>query len=87
MIVGSIIDLGRNLGLPVLAEGVETDEAWERLDELGCALVQGYRLSRPVAPDVFFDWLVEREGDPVPATPAEAEVIPLASRAGASVPR
>jgi diguanylate cyclase (GGDEF)-like protein len=87
VIVGSIIDLGRNLGLPVLAEGVETDEAWDRLDELGCALVQGYRLSRPAAPDVFFDWLVAREGQPVPATPAGAEVIRLASRAGSPARR
>jgi diguanylate cyclase (GGDEF)-like protein len=46
-IVRSTIDLGRNLGLEVVAEGVETDEIWQRLRGLGCDVAQGYFLSRP----------------------------------------
>jgi diguanylate cyclase (GGDEF)-like protein len=47
-IVRSIIDLGGALGLRVVAEGVETVDAWNRLAELGCDLAQGYYLGRPV---------------------------------------
>jgi diguanylate cyclase (GGDEF)-like protein len=46
-IVRSTIDLGRNLGLTVVAEGVETAETLERLKELGCDVAQGYFMGRP----------------------------------------
>lgn len=46
-IVRSTIDLSRNLGLDVVAEGVETREIWDKLQELGCQTAQGYYLSRP----------------------------------------
>ncbi len=47
-IVRSTVDLGHNLGMRVIAEGVETEEAWERLRELHCDVAQGFLLSRPV---------------------------------------
>lgn len=47
-IVRSTIDLAHNLGLRVVAEGVETREAWRRLVELGCDEPQGFRIGRPV---------------------------------------
>jgi EAL domain-containing protein (putative c-di-GMP-specific phosphodiesterase class I) len=47
-IVRSTIDLGRNLGLVVTAEGVEDARTRRRLAELGCDLVQGYELCRPL---------------------------------------
>lgn len=47
-IVRSTIELGHNLGLKVVAEGVETDEAIEMLRHAGCDAVQGYGISRPV---------------------------------------
>ena len=50
VIVRSTIDLGRNLGLQVVAEGVETTEAWNELSRLGCDVAQGFLLSRPVPP-------------------------------------
>jgi diguanylate cyclase len=59
-IVRSTIDLGRNLGLDVVAEGVETREIWDKLLELGCRTAQGYYLSRPVAPEVLTEWLAAR---------------------------
>ena len=51
VIVRSTIDLGRNLGLRVVAEGVETETAWEQLASLNCDYAQGYFLSRPLAPE------------------------------------
>jgi diguanylate cyclase (GGDEF)-like protein/PAS domain S-box-containing protein len=47
-IVRTIITLGRNLGLKVIAEGVETEEQSERLLELGCEFAQGYYFSVPL---------------------------------------
>jgi diguanylate cyclase (GGDEF)-like protein len=57
VIVRSTIDLGRNLGLRVVAEGVETAEAWSRLVVLGCDAAQGYYLSRPVPAAELASWL------------------------------
>jgi diguanylate cyclase (GGDEF)-like protein len=57
VIVRSTIDLGRNLGLRVVAEGVETAEAWRRLAALGCDIAQGYYLSRPVPAGELAAWL------------------------------
>jgi EAL domain-containing protein (putative c-di-GMP-specific phosphodiesterase class I) len=50
-IVKSMIDLGRNLGLETVAEGAETGAAFTLLHELGCDLVQGYHVSRPLPAD------------------------------------
>ena len=60
VIVRSTIDLGRNLGLRVVAEGVETATAWDGLVRLGCDTAQGYYLSRPAPAAEFTDWLRER---------------------------
>ena len=48
VIVRSTIDLARNLGLRVVAEGVETSEIMDTLAELRCDIAQGYFISRPV---------------------------------------
>ena len=42
------IDLARKLGLKVVAEGVETDDEWQLLAQLGCDYAQGYLISAPV---------------------------------------
>jgi diguanylate cyclase (GGDEF)-like protein/PAS domain S-box-containing protein len=60
VIVRSTIDLGRNLGLRVVAEGVETIDAWNQLEELGCDVAQGYFLSRPVPAADLVAWLGSR---------------------------
>lgn len=57
VIVRSTIDLGRNLGLRVVAEGVETAELWDRVAELGCDVAQGYHISRPVPADQVAEWM------------------------------
>jgi diguanylate cyclase (GGDEF)-like protein len=56
-IVRSTIDLGHNMGLKVVAEGVETEEMLERLRELRCDLAQGFHLSRPLPPAKLEAWL------------------------------
>jgi diguanylate cyclase (GGDEF)-like protein len=61
-IVASVIILGHNLGLEVVAEGVEDRETLERLSKLGCDLVQGYYLSRPVPPQDVALWLRKHQG-------------------------
>ena len=56
-IVKSTIDLGRNLGLQVVAEGVESEEIWNHLAELDCDYIQGYYLSRPLPAEELSVWL------------------------------
>jgi diguanylate cyclase (GGDEF)-like protein len=57
VIVRSTIDLARNLGLRVIAEGVEDETTWDLLAALGCDAAQGYYLSRPVPAHAFAGWL------------------------------
>lgn len=57
VIVKSTIDLGHNLGLQVVAEGIENMPILKRLQELGCDIAQGYGISRPLASDQFGTWL------------------------------
>ena len=59
-IVRSTIDLGRNLGLDIVAEGVETQEAWDALRRHGCTLAQGYLISKPLPPDELRSLLSDR---------------------------
>ena len=57
VIVQSTIDLAHNLGLRVVAEGVETDEVWERLRTMGCDVAQGFLISKAMAGSEFRRWL------------------------------
>ena len=59
-IVRSTIDLAHNLGLSVVAEGVESEANLRRLEELGCDSVQGFYLSKPLDADIITGWLVSR---------------------------
>ena len=68
LIVRSTIDLARNLGLEVVAEGVEGADVLEELRALRCHEAQGFHLSRPLPPDALAAWLSERR--PAPAQPA-----------------
>jgi diguanylate cyclase len=56
-IVRSTIDLGHNMGLRVVAEGVETEAVWHLLAKLGCDQGQGYFMSKPMPADKLADWL------------------------------
>ncbi|MBT9590986.1 MAG: bifunctional diguanylate cyclase/phosphodiesterase [Thiobacillus sp.] len=57
VIVRSTIDLAHNLGLKVIAEGVETHAAWDTLTILGCDSSQGYLMSKPIPADKLETWL------------------------------
>jgi EAL domain-containing protein (putative c-di-GMP-specific phosphodiesterase class I) len=56
-IVKSTIDLAHNLGLTVIAEGVETQATWDRLIALGCDAAQGFHICRPLPIDEMTVWL------------------------------
>ena len=55
-IVRSTIDLAHNLGLSVVAEGIDSPEAFALLRDLGCDEGQGYRLARPMPAAYFAEW-------------------------------
>jgi diguanylate cyclase (GGDEF)-like protein len=59
-IVRSTIELARNLGLEVVAEGVESQEAWDALRAQGCTLAQGYLLGRPLPAEEVTALLLEQ---------------------------
>ena len=56
MIVRTIIDFGHNFGLNVVAEGVETKEVYDTLANLGCDVVQGYYVSKPLTCENLKAW-------------------------------
>ncbi len=76
-IVKAIIDLGHNLGLTVVAEGVEDRLTWEQLMLLGCDEAQGYHLSRPIPERDLARWLVRRQRLEVHDTFADVAVTGL----------
>jgi len=55
--VRSTIELAHNMGLVVVAEGVEDEATLERLRTHGCDIVQGFYLSRPLAADLVQPWM------------------------------
>jgi EAL domain-containing protein (putative c-di-GMP-specific phosphodiesterase class I) len=72
IIMRSTINLGHDLGLKVVAEGVEDEATLQRLAGLGCDFAQGYHFSKPLAPEAFNAWL---------GLPAElAEAVAIAPR-------
>ena len=66
LIVSSVVDLGHNLGMRVVAEGVETADALAALGGYRCDVAQGYHLCRPQPAEAFMRWFCER------ASPASA---------------
>ena len=76
MIVHSIVDLAHNLGVKVVAEGVEDEATMDLLIDYGCDAAQGYYFSRPIPGDEVSRWFetspfgIERSlvaGEPLPA--------------------
>ncbi|MGP9018403.1 putative bifunctional diguanylate cyclase/phosphodiesterase [Streptomyces sp. BR1] len=59
-IVRCTLDLAHSLGLLVVAEGVEDDETWERLRDLGCDAVQGWLVAAAMPPAETTAWLLAR---------------------------
>ena len=69
-IVRTVISLGQSLDIPLLAEGVETEEQFAKLRELGCQSVQGYLFGRPQP----FVEIAEKAGTVVPSANQPAQV-------------
>jgi EAL domain-containing protein (putative c-di-GMP-specific phosphodiesterase class I) len=63
-IVKSVIDLGHNLGLTVVAEGVENAAVMTALRRAGCDVAQGYHLSRPLPSAEFRAWCLNHHPEP-----------------------
>jgi EAL domain-containing protein (putative c-di-GMP-specific phosphodiesterase class I) len=60
-IVRSITGLAHDLGLTVVAEGIEDRPSWDMLARLGCDVVQGYYVSRPLPAEALVQWLRRAE--------------------------
>lgn len=79
-IVRCTVDLAHSLGLLVVAEGVEDDETWERLRDLGCDAVQGWLVAAAMPPQETTAWLRargergwHRQAELPAATPTDAD--------------
>jgi EAL domain-containing protein (putative c-di-GMP-specific phosphodiesterase class I) len=55
----SSLQIARQLKIKAVAEGVETQQEWDLLQELGCDLAQGYFIARPMEASVYVSWLQE----------------------------
>jgi EAL domain-containing protein (putative c-di-GMP-specific phosphodiesterase class I) len=61
-ILESSIDMAKKLGILTVAEGIETEEDWDLLRELGCDLAQGYLIAKPAESGEFMAWAGDRPG-------------------------
>ncbi|MCZ0209032.1 bifunctional diguanylate cyclase/phosphodiesterase, partial [Streptomyces sp. UMAF16] len=77
-IVRCTVDLAHSLGLLVVAEGVEDDETWERLRDLGCDAVQGWLVAAAMPPEEATTWLLARGSRGWQRSPAAPAVLPAA---------
>jgi diguanylate cyclase (GGDEF)-like protein/PAS domain S-box-containing protein len=73
-IVRSIVDLGHNLGMKVVAEGVESAAVLKILEAMGCDLIQGYHVSRPMPTADVAPWL-EASGRTAETVKSERKVV------------
>lgn len=65
-VIRTVIALAGNLGLKVVAEGIETEEQMESLRFLGCDMGQGYYFAKPMSIEETLGFLVKRERDSIP---------------------
>lgn len=61
VILQSAVSFGKKLDLSVVAEGVETQGDWDNCANLGCDVIQGYFVGRPMPGDVFLEWHGKRK--------------------------
>jgi diguanylate cyclase (GGDEF)-like protein len=74
IIVRSTINLGHDLGLKVVAEGVEDEATLRRLASLNCDFAQGYHFSKPLPPAAFREWIGLSAEAPEAVLPAHGEL-------------
>ena len=70
VIVQSVVDLGHNLGLTIIAEGVESETVMTALRQIGCDVAQGYHISRPGTAAAVDAWCAARRVDTMPNSPS-----------------
>ncbi len=73
-VVHSAIDMGHRLGLKVVAEGIETKTAADRLRSFHCDIGQGYLYAKPMPLEAFESWLSSQKRAEVSATPVDFDV-------------
>ena len=66
-----VTDLGHAIDISIVAEGVETDDELSALQAMGADHLQGFLLSRPLAPATFSTWAHERVTPDVPRGPGQ----------------
>lgn len=69
LIVRSTIDLIHDLGRQAVAEGIEDRATWDKLNSLGCDMVQGYFIAKPMPAETFQEWR-HRYAPPPPPGPS-----------------
>jgi EAL domain-containing protein (putative c-di-GMP-specific phosphodiesterase class I) len=65
-VVRSIASLAHDLGMTVVAEGVETELSWQAIRTLGCDVVQGWHVARPLTAQDVTTWIKTHEATRVP---------------------
>ena len=58
--ISIVVDIADYLGVPVIAEGVETEEQYLAIKELGCSVIQGYYFSKPLPASEFEKFIIEK---------------------------
>jgi EAL domain-containing protein (putative c-di-GMP-specific phosphodiesterase class I) len=74
VIVRSTVELARNLGMHVVAEGVETGEVWALLKALGCDTAQGYLVCQPMSMAELIPWMKHHKNGVVNITERQADL-------------
>jgi EAL domain-containing protein (putative c-di-GMP-specific phosphodiesterase class I) len=73
-VVRSAIEMGHSLGLKVVAEGIETPLAAERLRMMGCDIAQGYLFAKPMSCGALEQWLADKVRVAIIAVPAHLTI-------------
>lgn len=74
MVLKSVIELGRRLGLTVTAEGVETNYLVNWLQAAGCHVVQGYYFSKPLPAQEALAWMIGSSAQLIPSRPTNFNI-------------
>jgi len=80
-IVRSAIEMGHNLGLKVVAEGIETELVAQQLRDFGCDIAQGYLYAKPMPLEEFEKWMQNKARVKIDATPANLSAAEVAETA------
>jgi EAL domain len=86
IIIAGTVSLAQQLGLALVAEGIETPEQLARLREIGCPFAQGYLLGRPMSSQRLDRWLADGASFPVEAPEPAPTTTPIPALTAQSAP-